>query len=123
MAEIVPTIGRIVIYKLSADDAAKINKRRNDGSSWMAFHRQNANGAMVHVGNYVAEGYEYPAMIVKTFGDTPTSYINLKVELDGSDNYWATSRVVGDKPGDYHWMDYQKGQAVKTEALEAKLSK
>jgi hypothetical protein len=123
MAEIIPTIGRIVIYKLSQDDCNKINKRRADGDAWAAFHRQNSNGAMVHVGNYVAEGYEYPALVVKTWGNSPTSAVNLKVELDGSDSYWATSRIVGNKPGDYHWMEYQKGQAAKTEALEAKLAK
>jgi hypothetical protein len=104
MAEIVPTIGRIVIYTLSTDDAVKINKRRDD-----AVLSRHSNGVMVHVGNEVMEGNEYPAIVVEVWGDRPDSPINLKVELDGSDAFWAGSRKVGTGPGTYHWMEYQKG--------------
>lgn len=120
-SKIVPTIGRIVLYTLTQDDADRINKRRADSQDWMAFHRKNSNGTMVHVGNYVTPGQQYPAMVVRTFGSFPESCVNLKVELDGSDTYWATSRVVGEGRGFYQWMDYQKGQAAKTEALEKAL--
>lgn len=122
MVDIVPTIGRIVIYTLSADDADKINKRRTDAQRHMDAHRTTSNGVMVHVGNEAREGYDYPAMVVATWGREPDSYVNLKVELDGSDNFWAMSRKVGTGPGTYHWMEYQKGQAAKAEVLEAQLS-
>jgi hypothetical protein len=121
MADIVPTKGRIVWYVLSADDASKINKRRADAGRNMQAHIANSTGVMVHVGNEAREGAIYPAMVVETWGDKPDSLVNLKVELDGSDNFWATSRKVGEGPGTYHWMPYQKGQAAKTEAAEAKL--
>jgi len=113
MVDIVPTLGRIVWYVLSSDDAVKINKRRADARQHMDLHRQNSNGVMVHVGNDVSLGDIYPAMVVRVWGDRPDSYVNLKVELDGSDNYWATSRRVGEAPGTYHWMPYQVGQAKK----------
>jgi hypothetical protein len=122
MVDIVPTIGRIVIYTLSADDASKINKRRADAKTHMETHIANSNGVMVHVGNDAREGVDYPAMVVSTWGGKPDSYVNLKVELDGSDTFWARSRKVGTGPGTYHWMEYQKGQAAKYEALEAKLA-
>ena len=122
MVDIIPTKGRIVWYVLSQDDADKINKRRSDASKHMDFHRQNSNGVMVHVGNEARKGAIYPAMVVETWGDKPDSAVNLKVELDGSDTFWATSRHVGEGPGTYHWMPYQKGQAAKTEALEKQLS-
>jgi hypothetical protein len=121
MTDIVPTKGRIVWYVLSADDAAKINKRRADAASHLDYHRSNAIGVMVHTGNEAMEGAIYPAMVVETWGDKPHSAVNLKVELDGNDSFWATSRQVGEGPGTYHWMPYQKGQAAKTEALEKKL--
>jgi hypothetical protein len=119
MAEIIPTIGRIVIYTLSADDAATINKRRADARAHMDAHRSNSNGVMVHVGNEAREGQEYPMLIVATRGGQPDSYVNGTVQLDGSDTFWATSRKVGTGPGTYHWMEYQKGQAAKTEKAEA----
>jgi hypothetical protein len=122
MSEIIPTKGRIVWYVLSKDDAEKINKRRRDATQHMAVHRNNSNGVMVHVGNEAHEGAIYPAMVVETWGHKPDSRVNLKVELDGSDNFWATSRIVGEGPGTYHWMPYQKGQAAKTEALEKQIA-
>ena len=105
MTAIVPTIGRIVIYKLSETDVSRIQAKR-----------------LGFAYNDVRVGDEYPAIIVRTWGGTPTSAVNLKVMLDGEDSYWATSRAVGDKPGDYHWMEYQKGQAAKAAALEAQLA-
>lgn len=118
MPSIVPTIGRIVIYVLSAEDAEKINKRRADAQIHMDRHRAASLGTMIHVGNDVHEGEEFPAMVVKTWGDQPDSYINIKVMLDGTDAFWATSRKVGEGPGFYRWMEYQKGQAAKTERAE-----
>lgn len=107
MTEIVPTKGRIVWYVLSAEDAAKINKRRADARTLS----KQSTGVMVHVGNEAREGAIYPAMVVETWGDKPDSYVNLKVELDGNDNLWATSCKVGEGPGTYHWMPYQKAVA------------
>lgn len=121
MSNIIPTIGRIVLYTLTAEDAAKINSRRNDAKDWMRFHIQNSNGVMVHVGNQVTTGEQFPAMIVRTWGTTPEAAVNLKVELDGSDTFWKTSTMVGEGPGFYQWMDYQKGQAAKTEKAESNL--
>lgn len=83
-----PTIGRIVIYKLSEGDAAEIGH-----------HRSQDFGA---AGNHVRAGEEYPAVVVRTFGsDMGTS--NLKVMLDGNDDYWATSRIEGNDTGMWHW--------------------
>src|SRR5262249_4154899 len=106
MTEIVPTKGRIVWYVLAADDAKKINKRRSDAFLHTEHHQNNPTGVMVHTGNEAKEGAIYPAMIVETWGDKPDSCVNLKVELDGNDSFWATSRQVGEGPGTYHWMPY-----------------
>ncbi|MFJ2162352.1 hypothetical protein [Streptomyces sp. NPDC087856] len=81
-----PSIGRIVHYTLSQQDADEINRRR-------AYTPQSGNTAI--------EGDVYPAMIVRIFGETPESAVNLQVFLDGNDSHWATSRTVGDGP--FHW--------------------
>ena len=50
----IPTVGRIVLYTLTEDDAEHINQRR-------------MIGAQAHIGNDVAEGYEFPMIIVHPF--------------------------------------------------------
>ncbi|MFF9097552.1 hypothetical protein ACF1AX_31075 [Streptomyces sp. NPDC014802] len=83
-----PTIGRVVIYRLSEEDARHIIQQR---------HHNGANG------NYVRAGDRFPAMVVQTFPANPADVANLKVMLDGDDTYWATSRHMGDGPGTWSW--------------------
>lgn len=82
-----PSVGRIVHYTLNQQDADEINRRRT--------HR------VTRTGNDAREGDVYPALIVRIFGETPESAVNLQVLLDGSDSFWATSRTLGDGP--FHW--------------------
>lgn len=121
MTAIVPTVGRVVLYKMSSHNASEINRRREHARESMDYHRWKKNGTMVHVGNHITEGDVFPMIVVRVWGNTPDAAINGKVLLDGSDDYWATSVSVGDKPGSYHWMDYQKGQAAKAEKAESDL--
>lgn len=114
MTEIVPTVGRIVLFKVNADQAEQINRRRRDAFAKIEWHREHKTGAQVHIGNEAKEGSVYPAVVVAVWGDAPTSPVNLKVLLDGTDDFWATSVVVGEEPGNYHWMPYQKAVAAGT---------
>lgn len=118
MSAIVPTVGRIVLFKLAQYQADEINRRRNAGHASLDYHRWKKNGTMVHLGNTVEAGDVFPAIVVAVWGDTPECAVNLKVFLDGSDDLWVSSTNVGDDEGKYHWMPYQKGQAAKTEAAE-----
>jgi len=112
----IPTIGRIVIYTMTVEDALSVNRRRTTGKS--IAERMMVNpplwpvGAQAHFGNSVQEGDRYPMIIVKTWGDHPHSAVNGKVMLDGSDTYWATSRlldIVSDNdpptPGMWRWPE------------------
>lgn len=78
-----PTLGRIVHYTLGPADVNAIN-----GSPATGLAR----------GNSVRAGQVLPAVVVAAFGG---STVNLKVLLDGYENYWATSRVEG--VGEYKW--------------------
>jgi hypothetical protein len=82
----VPALGRIVHYTLNEHDAAEINRSRADSQQ---------------SGNQAREGDVCPAMIVRIFGQTPESAVNLQVFLDGNDSFWATSRARGTGP--FHW--------------------
>lgn len=99
----VPTIGRIVLYTLPNWQAEEINRRRKDASDKMDWHRALKSGAQVHVGNSVKDGQVVPAIIVAVWGNTPECAVNLKCLLDGTDDFWATSVSVGDKPGSFAW--------------------
>ncbi|MNI89693.1 hypothetical protein D3C73_1471270 [compost metagenome] len=81
-------IGRIVHYKLADSDALAINNRRIKEQS---------------PGNTVWPGDVFPAMIVRRWGDTPESSIQLQVFLDGHDTHWATSRTEGEGEGQWFW--------------------
>lgn len=109
------TLGRTVLYVLNEEDANQINRRRTTGQSisdrisvgsWPI-------GAQAHIGNTVQAGQIYPAVAVAVWdsGDDPA--VNLKVQLDGTDDYWATSRhedkdkahddLATPKHGTWHW--------------------
>lgn len=86
----VPTPGRTVLYRLTDDDARHITQQRaHDGAT----------------GNFVREGDQYPAIVVRTFPGNPADAVNLQVLLDGPDTYWATSRHVGTEPGTWAWPE------------------
>jgi hypothetical protein len=118
MSEQIPTIGRIVQYRLSADDAKQINRRRTDGQSIAARMKnaippqegQNGDtiygwpaGAQAHIGNNVQEGDIFPMMITRVWGDNPTSAVNGQAYLDGTDVLWVTSACVGEGPRTFSW--------------------
>ena len=98
-----PTIGRIVLYTLSATDAEKINKRLKDAQLAMSQHRTASNGVMVHVGNSVEEGNQFPMIITKVWGSDESSAFNGQVMLDANHTFWASSTAIGDGPGRCAW--------------------
>jgi hypothetical protein len=103
------TPGRIVLYVLSQDDADQINRRRTNGASIAERIKQDKwpCGAQAHIGNTVSAGDIYPAVAVRVSGATDEPSVNLQVLLDGSDNYWATSRheVASKLQGTWHWPE------------------
>jgi hypothetical protein len=102
-----PTIGRIVIYTLTDQDAEQINRRRTTGPEIAAriasIPREWPLGAQAHIGNTVEQGMSFPMLIVRTWGDDPGSAVQGQVFLDGNDTYWATSRVCGEHAGMWRW--------------------
>ena len=98
-----PTIGRIVIYKVSGHVAQAINNRRKDAREKMAWHQALRSGAQVHVGNEVKEDDEFPLVITKVWGDNETSSFNGQLMLDGSDLFWVTSTHIGEKRDECRW--------------------
>lgn len=98
-----PTIGRIVHYRLSVQDAVAINQRRKDAREKLAWHHAIRSGAQIHVGNDVKEGDVYPLIITKMWGDQETSMFNGQLLLDGNDLFWVTSTKLGDGMRECFW--------------------
>ena len=115
MAEQIPTIGRIVHYKLTADDATLINRRRTTGAEIAERIQQEMMtsappnrpvwplGAQAHIGNEAKEGQVFPMMITRVWGDTPSAAVNGQAYLDGNDVLWVTSACAGDQPHQFAW--------------------
>jgi hypothetical protein len=98
----VPSVGRIVHYKLTQQDADQINKRRKDARNKNAAGVTLASqelGAVVHTGNEVRAADVYPSVITRIWGSTDGSAVNGQVLLDGNDLFWATSRLEGEGEG------------------------
>jgi hypothetical protein len=89
-----PSIGRIVHYQLTEQDAAEITRRRTDGPSIAARIAEGKwpTGAQAHVGNPVKAGDVFPMVIVRVWDASEQGAVNGRVLLDGSDEFWATSR-------------------------------
>lgn len=97
-----PSIGRIVHYRLTEQNADDINRRRRDFTTSRS--AEDHSGFVGHVGNSVAEGDPYPAVIVRVWNES-TVTCNLQVLLDGADTFWATSRPEGNTPGTWAWPE------------------
>lgn len=98
----IPTIGRIVIYRLSGSDANEINRRRTTRTS-IADRIKAAiwpEGVQAHIGNPAMAGQEFPMIIVAI--DPMSTGIRGQVFLDGNDVLWIRAER-GFNAGDWRW--------------------
>ncbi|MEU7891678.1 hypothetical protein AB0B45_02310 [Nonomuraea sp. NPDC049152] len=86
-----PTIGRVVLYKLSGHDVSMID-----------LHNMQSYGGQGVVRSPVKLGEVYPAVVVRTFEGAEKT-VNLQVLLDGNTSYWAASRSEGPDHGQWSW--------------------
>lgn len=103
-----PTIGRIVHYRLTENDAKQVNRRRTDGNSIR--ERIDSEkwpiGAQAHIGNPAFAGEVVPLVIVHVwpheFGKDVDG-VNGQALLDGNDSLWVTSVREGEENGQWFW--------------------
>lgn len=94
------SVGRIVQYVLTEQDAQAVNQRRADADNFGA--RSNRTGYAVHVGNAAEAGQVFPLLVVRVWEDGP---VNGQVFLDGTDVLWVTSSNQGDQAGQWRWPE------------------
>lgn len=92
MSERIVSVGRIVHYRLTAQDAGEINGRRVTRT--------------YAVGNTVGVGDVLPMVVVRVWG---VEGVNGQVFLDGNDTLWVTSRPEGTEPGMWSWPELVGG--------------
>ena len=100
----VPTVGRIVNFKLSQQNVDEITRRRTTNQSIAERITEGKwpLGAQAHIGNPVEKGQVVPMIITAVWSD---SCVNGKVILDGSDSYWVTSVLQGDQEFNWQWPE------------------
>ena len=81
------TVGRLVLYKLSKEDAEAINRRRTNINNIAERFEKGEwpEGAQAHIGNEAHEGDLLPTIVVKVWEN---NMINGQVFLDGTDSLW-----------------------------------
>ena len=102
------TIGRVVQYKLSAEDAQQIMWRRMNRES--IDKRMNGGlwpeGAQARIGNPVEEAQYVPMMVTavnKVVGFPYSITVNGQCFLDGCDVYWMHLAREGIEEGTWRW--------------------
>ena len=95
-----PTIGQIVQYRLTAQDA-EAGRKHPDESRVVHQH----TGTVVHTGNPAGSGDVYPMIITKVSATDANedSAVSGQVFLDGDDTLWVTSALQGSGIGE--WVD------------------
>jgi hypothetical protein len=99
------SIGRTVLYTLNEDDAKAITKRRTDFVEHRNSDGYADTGYVAHVGNQVRAGDVFPAVVIRVWGtpEGPNNSANLKVLLDGTDDFWALSVSEGEQGEQRKW--------------------
>ena len=86
------TIGRIVAYKISAEEAFIINDRRRTVVD--------ADNEPIYRGNQAGGSEEFPLLVTKVWSD---GSINGQLFLDGNDSLWIASSTEGIGPHTWRW--------------------
>lgn len=98
------TVGRVLHYVLTSENADQINRRRTNGSSIAARMKADPTawpaGAQAHIGNEAHEGQIFPLIVTRVWSP---GCVNGQVLLDGNDAFWVTSRTEGTDPGTWQW--------------------
>ena len=87
----VPYLGSVVIYRLTAADAEAINRRRTTDEK-IAKRVAIENwciGAQAHIGNKARASQEFPMMVVAISKGENSTVVNGQVFLDGNDVLWV----------------------------------
>lgn len=92
-----PTIGRIVLYTLSQEDADRINVRRVYGP-------KGEDGSALEEGGSMQAGVQYPA-IITSVGDR---VVNLHVFADGNHGVWIKDAAEGTTGGSWAWPEMKR---------------
>jgi hypothetical protein len=99
-------IGKILIYKLTSEDAAVINRRRTTSVDIRERigHGQWPAGAQAHIGSPVVSGQEYPMIVTST---STGILVDGQVFLSGSDTYWVENRNRGSHNGQWRFRNWK----------------
>ena len=101
----VPYLGSVVIYRLTAADAEAINRlRTTDEKIAKRVAIENwCIGAQAHIGNKARASQEFPMMVVAISKGENSTVVNGQVFLDGNDVLWVQGVSEGPRNGKWYW--------------------
>ncbi len=92
-------LGDIVLYQLTEDDAASINRRYGHTIHNLDMMRIRKDGYQAHFGSKVHTGEPFPMIVTRLWSSL---CVNGQVILDGNDSLWVNSAYEGEGPG--YWV-------------------
>lgn len=87
-------IGQMVFYRLSRNDADRVNYRRRRGVENMTKHKQTDDGSQIHFGIQVEEGQLLPATVVVAYNAHDKGYHGGREHIEGTDARFSFSGVA-----------------------------
>ena len=101
MADLTPvSIGRCVCYRLTSEEADKMNRRRVDAHENLDKMREDRPGFQAHLGNQLGEGDIVAMTVTRVLTD---GGVNGQAVLDGNDRLWVVGAGEGSGPGCWSW--------------------
>lgn len=101
MSRMWPKLAQLVVYRLGAQDAERINSARNNALAHREDLLNQSQGLIASEGNHYREGDEVAAVVVRVYGNPAQDEINIEFGiqclLDGNDHLWVSSTRFGDK--------------------------
>ncbi len=96
------SVGRIVHYRLTSEDAEAINRRREHAKANLEKMREEKPGFQAHIGNRVSRGEIVPLQVTNVWEG---NRVNGQATLDGNDSLWVTSADQGVLNGQWFWPE------------------
>ena len=87
-------IGQTVYYRVSAEDAEKVNRRRSHALASLSKHQRKSDGTQIHFGMEIETGQLLPATVVVAYNAHDKGYHGGREHIDGTDTRFNFSGVA-----------------------------
>lgn len=87
-------IGQTVYYRVSAEDAEKVNRRRSHALASLSKHQRKSDGTQIHFGMEIETGQLLPATVVVAYSAEQKGFARGHDYVSGTDRSLSFSGVA-----------------------------